>query len=36
MTEALGETYETEKLEVSPETLEAVESFTTAINNAKR
>ena len=33
MTEALGGAYETEKPEVSLETLEAVESFTTALNN---
>ena len=33
MTKALGEAYESEKSEVSPETLETVESFTAALNN---
>ncbi|MBD2527459.1 hypothetical protein [Nostoc sp. FACHB-133] len=33
MTEALGEAYETEKLEVSSEALEITESFITALNN---
>ncbi|MBN3871607.1 MAG: hypothetical protein HWQ23_15400 [Nostoc sp. JL33] len=33
MSKALGGAYETEKPEVSPKALEAVESFTTALNN---
>lgn len=33
MTESLGEAYESEKSEVSPEALKAAENFTTALNN---
>lgn len=33
MTEALGEAYEVEKSEVSPEALKAAENFTNALNN---